>query len=231
MSEWPPLDLESFRELSMALGDTPVTNQEILDRLRQQQTDEDAWRTFFGSYQPVLFRWARRKGLSESDADELTARVLQRLVELMRHQEAQQRFQYDPQRGRFRGFLRTLLSHAIVDYVREKNRLVTPPGTGDSTFGEMLAQHPDPHDPADVAAELEEQWEQDWQRFQQALQSTRAIVSAKDWDAFRLTTLEGRPVTEAAAELGLSLSVVYNARYKVKHALREQCQQLGLKWG
>jgi RNA polymerase sigma-70 factor (ECF subfamily) len=214
----------------MALGDTPVTNQEILERLRMQQMDEDAWRTFFGNYHPVLFRWARRKGLPESDADELTSRVLQRLVELMRHKEAQQRFQYDPQRGRFRGFLRTLLSHAIIDFAREKNRVAAPQGTGDSTFGEMLAQHPDPHDPVDVAAELEEQWEQDWQRFQQALANTRATVSAKDWDAFRLTTLEGRPVTEAAAALGLSLSVVYNARYKVKHALREQCRLLNLNW-
>jgi len=215
----------------MGLGDTPVTNQEILERLRLQHMDEEAWRTFFASYHPVLFRWARRKGLSESDADELTSRVLQRLVELMRHQEARQRFQYDPQRGRFRGFLRTLLSHAISDFAREKNRIAAPRGTGDSAFGEMLAQHPDPHDPADVAAELEEQWERDWQRFQQALESTRATVSAKDWDAFRLTTLEGRPVTEAAAALGLSVSVVYNARYKVKHALREQCQRLGLSWG
>src|SRR5262249_61466521 len=57
--------------------------------------------------------------------------VLTRLVRKLRN------FRYDPQRGTFRSWLRTLTEHAWSDYVASRQAAVV--GTGDSTVLGQLA--------------------------------------------------------------------------------------------
>jgi DNA-directed RNA polymerase specialized sigma24 family protein len=74
------------------------TRPSLLLRLREP-ADQEAWRHFVDAYGPMVYRYARQRGLQDADAADLTQIVLLQVSGSVR------RFDYDPQRGRFRGWL------------------------------------------------------------------------------------------------------------------------------
>jgi RNA polymerase sigma-70 factor, ECF subfamily len=78
-----------------------TTAASLLVRLRQP-TAADAWERFVLLYTPLLLHWARKIGLQEHDAADLTQDVLMVLVRKMPE------FQYQPGKT-FRGWMRTVL--------------------------------------------------------------------------------------------------------------------------
>lgn len=72
--------------------------------LKLKRTDpaprELAWRQFYDRYAPVIFDYARRRGASAQQADEVVQNVIGGFF------EASPRFAYDPARRRLRGYHR-----------------------------------------------------------------------------------------------------------------------------
>jgi RNA polymerase sigma-70 factor (ECF subfamily) len=58
-------------------------------------------------------------------------------------------------------------------------------------------------------------------------------VSGQQWDAFRLTALEGLSGADAAARLGMLVVTVYSAKSKVQKLVRDEIRRLdgGLEEG
>ena len=61
---------------------------------------------------------------------------------------------------------------------------------------------------------------------EEALRRVRARVPAQQWDAFRLTALEGKSGAEAAEQIGMLVATVYTAKSKVQKAVREEVRRL-----
>ena len=103
------------------------TSNTLLEKLRVFE-DHDAWAQFMRLYLPIVEAWGRRFGLPSQDVEELTSRVLGNLL------QAIPRFEYDPRKGSFRGWLRTITYHEVVKLVQEHDRrLRGDRGTGDSS--------------------------------------------------------------------------------------------------
>jgi RNA polymerase sigma-70 factor (ECF subfamily) len=51
-------------------------------------------------------------------------------------------------------------------------------------------------------------------------------VPPQQWDAFRLTALEGMSGTAAAVQLGMLVATVYTAKSKVQKIVREEIRRL-----
>lgn len=85
--------------MSMCSLDTSVS---LLQRLAGDQHDANAWQEFVTRYGGLVLHWARRWGLSGSDAQDVAQEVLLVLVRQIRS------FRYDPQR-RFRSWLKTIV--------------------------------------------------------------------------------------------------------------------------
>lgn len=79
----------------------PVTRPSMLLRLRNNQ-DVTAWQTFADVYGRLVYRYCRRRGLQEADAVDVMQEVLVQVSRSM------PRFEYQPQRGRFRSWLATV---------------------------------------------------------------------------------------------------------------------------
>src|SRR5262245_64439447 len=88
----------------MTDGSTVLTSPTLLRELGDPDHRDVAWRTFLQRYQPLIYRWSRRKGLNHDDAEEVRDRVLSKLVTALRD------FDYDPAR-RFRGWLKTVVEN------------------------------------------------------------------------------------------------------------------------
>ena len=196
------------------MAEPPLTRVTLLTRLKDGR-DADAWREFVQLYGPVVYRFARNRGLQDADAADLMQDVM-RSVARNAH-----RMEYDPKRGTFRGWLYTVTRNKIYNFLSsQKNR---PRGTGDADAQERLDATP---------AREEEGPEADWEKEYQRRLSGRAMEIVKDefqpatWQAFWGTAVDGRPAQEVGTELKMTAGAVYVAKSRILARLREEAQRL-----
>lgn len=164
------------------------TRGTLLARVRDV-TDQDAWEEFVADYGPKILRWCDRQGLQEADCADVVQTVLSRLVVAMRS------FEYDPERGRFRSWLRTVTHNAVNDFVRHYDRPGC--GSGDPNVDRILKAVRDPGTVADLSSVLEQQAEVELLR--EAESRVQLRVKPKNWLAWRQCVRDGRKSAEVAA--------------------------------
>ena len=79
-----------------------------------------------------------------------------------------------------------------------------------------------------IPAESSREWDLDHDRhvFQKLLATVQPDFQAITWDAFRRFAIDGRPAAEVAAELGLKVNSVLQAKSRVLKRLREEAGEL-----
>jgi RNA polymerase sigma-70 factor (ECF subfamily) len=197
-----------FRGQHMA--DSPLTRASLLLRIRDAR-DGDAWSQFVTLYAPLIYGHARKHGLQDADAADLTQDVLRAVA------GAVHRLDYDPGRGSFRGWLFTIVRNKLKNHLQTKAKQT--PGSGDTAAIHLLEQQ---------AAPEEEQWEADYQRqlLSWAVERIRSEFQERTWQAFRQTAVEGQSGKDVAAKLGMTVAAVYLAKGRVLARLKEEIEQV-----
>jgi RNA polymerase sigma-70 factor (ECF subfamily) len=177
---------------------TPVS---LLERLRRPNEPE-AWGRFVALYTPLIFTWARRVGLQESDAADLVQDVFALLVQKMPH------FVHDRQ-GSFRAWLKTV----TLNQWRANCRRAATRREGPGPLPDVAA--PD---------ELEAFWEAEYRQHvaAQALRVMRTDFEPQTWQACWEVVVDGQPAAQVARRLGVSVGTVYAAKCRVLARLREE---------
>ena len=196
----------------MEIQDSPLTRASLLIRLRDR-SDQPAWNEFVSIYGPVIYGFARRRGLQDADAADTMQDVLRSVT------TAIQRLDYDPLQGRFRGWLYTLTRNRVLTLLSSRNGKAR--ATGDSNVQSLLSAQPDRGESVD------EEWELDYRRSVTAvvLDELREEFSEKIWQAFWQTAVDARPAGEVAKSLGMSLGSIYVAKSRVLARAREVVQR------
>ncbi len=190
-----------------------ATRQSLLLRVRDL-SDRAAWQDFVECYAPRVFAWCLRFKLQDADAADATQTVLMKLVEGLRS------FEYDSQRGRFRGWLKTVTRHVAADVARSWRER----GTGDSQFLETLDHLEQPAAADALLEEIEVGYQRELVR--RAAVSVQVRVQTKTWEAYRLTCEEQATAAAAAEQLGMPVSEVYVSKSRVLKMLREEVQKI-----
>jgi RNA polymerase sigma-70 factor (ECF subfamily) len=198
------------------MKDALLTRASLLARLGNQQ-DRAAWQQFVELYGSLVYGFARRRGLQDADAADLTQEVF---LDIAR---TAGRWHYDPQRGSFRGWLYSVTRKKIAKFLQRRRAQAV--GSGDSNAQQRLAEEPS------AGPDPEEAWEQEFrqQLFRLAAAQVRDSFAPTTWEAFWRTAVEGKSGAAVAAELGLSVGAVYVARSRVLARLTEQVQQLQME--
>src|SRR5436305_555111 len=191
------------------MAKAPETRLSLLVRIRDRQ-DAGAWADFVAVYAPLVYGLARRHGLQDADAADLSQDVLRAVV------QAAPRFAYDPARGSFRGWLFTVARNRIRRRAVEGKKELPTEGSLESVEEQAAP------DEADAV------WDREYQErlWQWAAEKVKGSFRPTTWQAFWRTAVEGRAPQEVAAELGMSPGAVYIARSRVLARLREQVQEL-----
>ena len=184
------------------MEDSPITRASLLVRIRDPQ-DERAWGEFLEIYGPLVHRLARLKGFQDADAADLTQEVFRAVA------SAIERWDPDPSRGSFRGWLFRIARNLMVNLLASQRR--HPRGTGDSDMQLLLEAIPAPVGDESVLFDAEYRR----QLFRWAADQVRHEFREPTWRAFLLTAVEGKQAKEVAESLGQTIGSIYIARSRV----------------
>jgi RNA polymerase sigma factor (sigma-70 family) len=196
----------------MPMDSQPVTRPSLLVCLRDPH-DSRAWSQFVAIYSPLVYRLARRHGLQETDAADVTQDVFCAVARGIRQ------FDYDPRKGSFRGWLVVVARSKLQDFLRKrqgKNQ-----GIGGTEARKLIELQP--------AGDCEEAFvEQEHRRclFDWAVGQIQSDFQASTWQAFWQTSVEGKGSREVADSLGMTVGAVYIARSRVLAKLKQTIQQI-----
>jgi RNA polymerase sigma factor (sigma-70 family) len=189
------------------MRDAPSTRHSLLVRLRDTR-DEVAWEEFVEIYEPLIHRLARHSGLQGADAEDLAQEVFRAVA------SAIGRWDPDPGRGSFRGWLFRVVRNLIINLLESRKR--NPRGSGDEKVEELLRQQPAPDASATVL--FEEEYGR--QLFRWAIGRVRGEFGESTWQAFWRTAVEGQKPADVADALGVRVGSVYVYRNRVTSRLR-----------
>ena len=188
-----------------------TTRLSLLLRIRDAR-DAESWGRFVKIYAPMIFRYAQRMGLQDADAADVTQDVL-RVVS-----EAIQGFDYDPQVGRFRGWLKKVAFYTSSQLKKRHRR--QPVAAGDSVVQASIDQSA-----TDVDSRF---WNEQYSNrmFELACDRVRPSVQPQTWEAFLATAVREEDPQAVADRLGLKIGSVYVARNRVFSRIREALSDL-----
>src|SRR5436189_3921558 len=116
------------------MQESPATRASLLVRLRDGG-DGGAWQEFVRLYAPIIYGFARKRGLQDADAADLMQDVLRSVS------SAIGRLDYDRGQGTFRGWLFTITRNKIFNFLSA--RRIRPQASGDSSTNRLLVEQPD----------------------------------------------------------------------------------------
>jgi len=195
----------------MSVDESPLTRASLLVQIRDG-ANQPAWREFVQLYGPVVYGFARKRGLQDADAADLMQDVLRSVS------SAIARLDYDRQQGTFRGWLFTITRNKILNFFAA--RKIRPQGSGDTTTNRLLDAQPG--DAGDDA------WELEYQRRLATLAMDRIKPEFQDktWQAFWLTAVEGQPAADVSRRISLSPGAIYVAKSRVLARLKDEVETL-----
>ncbi len=203
---------ETFSNLHLdSSKQNTVTSVTLLGRI-QDASDANAWGDFVECYAPRIFSWCRKYSLQESDAADVTQEVLIKLVTAM------QTFRYDPSRGRFRGWLKTITVNVVRDMSRRRANSESP---RDSQLLEILE---DEQASNALSDSIEAAWQQEI--LKAAEDSVRLRVKPSTWNAYQLAAVEQLSAADTAERLGVPVADVYVSKSRVIKMLRIEVAKL-----
>lgn len=185
-----------------------TTHTTLLAKLGEKN-NQDAWQEFYLRYGDLIRGFARRRGVQPNDCDDLLQDVI---VKLSRSMPG---FQYDPAKGKFRSYLKTVAIRAIIDKSSQKK--AQSPVENIDQLTRLASQD----------EEVEQAWESEWRRYhlRLAMRLVEMEFSTKDLQAFRAYALDGRSAKQVAEQMGISVDQVYQAKSLIIRRLSELIEQ------
>src|SRR6478735_9118212 len=196
----------------MAVDESPLTRASLLVQIRDG-SNHIAWQEFANLYGPVVYGFARKRGLQDADAADLMQDVLRAVS------SAIGRLEYDRAQGSFRGWLFTITRNKVYNFLSA--RKIRPQGSGDTSTNRLLNSHPD-------GSDNDQSWEVEYQRRLAALAMDRVKGEFQEttWRAFWLTAVEGVAAAEASKQIGLSPGAIYVAKSRVLARLKDEVEAM-----
>jgi len=199
----------SLRRACLGIVNVNSTRESLLARVRNR-SDDDAWQQFHRLYAPLLYRYARARGLARADAEEVRDQCLEVVAREMPD------FEYDRTKGGFKSWLRRIANSKAVDLLRKRR--------------EHMADSQQIRAVRDSGPTPDEIWERQWehQHLKYCVEQVRQSVSAVSYEIFHMLLFEQRSVKDVCVRLGLTPNQVYKAKARVLRRVRQKLAEAGI---
>lgn len=187
------------------------TSRSLIDRVRAD--DREAWDSLCDIYAPLVYGWARKSNLQESDAEDIVQDVFRNVASGLHN------FQYGGPNHSFRGWLWTITRNAIRRYFNSLKGEVAVAEGGTNAMQKM-AEAPDWTITKD-ADEPELATSEESAMMQRALKLIEHDFADHVWQAFWRFTVDAHTAKEIAKDLDMTTAGVRQAKFRVLARLRE----------
>ncbi|MCG8403965.1 MAG: sigma-70 family RNA polymerase sigma factor [Phycisphaerales bacterium] len=184
-----------------------TTRASLLVRIRNRG-DSAAWTTFDGIYRPMLLRFAMACGLSHVDAEDVTQQCMTAI------QEHIGSFEYDPEKGRFKAWLRTIVNNKVRNLLRDrKDRQAES-----RQFKDLPTQEDSP----------EEMFEKLWmqEHLWHCLRELQKDVEDQTYKAFQHYVIDQWPIDQVCRELNMKANHVYTIKWRMTEKVSAKMKEL-----
>lgn len=201
------------------MSDKWLTKQTLIMRA-QNKDDHKAWDDFVLYYQPFILTILRYSGIKPSDQDDLCQDILIKLWKNL------QKFKYDPDKGRFRSWLKTIIRNSSIDFYRKKKKIhENEVRSLDNSF-----------DDTEISTQISEKdldkiIDQEWRTHVTTLAMKRVekSFSGNAVEVFKMV-LDEIPTKEISSRLSIADSSVHKLRKRVEEKLvleiRRICEEI-----
>ncbi len=198
-------------------ADPPLleTRSSLINRLKATINGE-SWEVFFNTYWELIYSVARRKGLSEADSQDIVQETI------LKVHKSLDRFQYNRERGSFKGWLRTITRSRLVEHYKKQQRQ-PPTQQPREDEDDPLVNLADPQGP-----ELDRIWSEEWSRslIQRSLTFLKQQVSLKQYQIFKCHCIDEWTVKEVCDALNVNAAQVYMAKQRVGKIFATKLERL-----
>ena len=187
-----------------------TTSVSLLERLGQPNQNE-AWDRFVLLYTPFLSHiLINRLHVRPQEAADLVQEIFVTLLRTL------PKFEYDPAKGNFRGYLRQVCTSKAADLRRKRQS----PAANEAELSALEDEK--------AGAEIANVWQQDHNRFltRRALELMQEEFQPTTWKACWEFVVNGRSAAEIAKELGITENAVFIAKHRVIQRLRQELEGL-----
>lgn len=190
----------------------PDTRDSLIAALYSADNRE-AWEQFVVLYRPIIYRMARKRGLQNADAQDLTQAILAKVAAAIGQYESK------PDGPPFRHWLRKVSKNTILTALA---RTPQDRGVGGSEVHERLNREPE------VLSEIEREiaLEHCREKYLRGARIVKSDVGGETWQAFEMTVIQQIPCEQAAHQLGKSVGTIYASRSRVLKRLRAEIQRM-----
>lgn len=180
------------------------TNPSLFLRLNASSTTarDLAWQEFRDRYAPIIAGFARNLCAARQDTDDLIQDVMTGFY------CASPRYVYRPEKGRFRGYLKTCTVNALKKMRRKRAR------DRATSLNEMNIE----------PAKLDEAWDRAWDQevLHRVLLEARTVWGGnKTFQAFERYVIFNEPAEKVAQELQMTVNSVHQSKTRMVKMLRE----------
>lgn len=192
----------------------PWTRETLLTRIRAE-IPGDAWRELVRFYGPVVYRFARQRGLGDDDAAQLMLEVFQSMA------LNTETLEYDPKRGTLSAWFFTVTCDKLGKHAPDRPDRPCLPGENDSRLVCF----------AERGVEVDSGWQTEYERqlTGRALDRVKEVFPPSFWEAFWRSAVHGQPAHEVGRELEMSPGAVFVAKSRVQTRLREEIRRLQIE--
>ena len=196
------------------------TRATLINRLKDWQ-DQASWEQFFDTYWKLIYGFARKAGLTETEAQDV---VQETMFAIVKHMPT---FNYNPGRGSFKGWLLTMARWRIIDQLRKRRTLSDkhrlPADCSSTTGTDTIDAIPDPS-----GQPLDQHWEAEWQSnlLEAAMNNVKRRLDPQKYQLFDCYVNKEWPPERVAATFGVSVNQVYQAKHRITEMVKAEVTRL-----
>ncbi len=192
------------------------TRTTLIHRLKDWQ-DQASWQDFFDTYWKLIYGFARKGGLTETEAQDAVQETMLSVAKNMPG------FNYDRRLGSFKSWLFQTTRWRITDQLRKRppaSSLPSMPGNSAEAAISGLS--------GSEGLDWDAVWETEWRNnlLAAALANVKRRIDPQKYQIFDLYVNKQRPADVVAKTFRIPVSQVYMAKHRVAEMIKAEVSRL-----
>ncbi|WDE97413.1 sigma-70 family RNA polymerase sigma factor [Lentisphaera profundi] len=197
-----------------------ITNVTLLQRVKNQH-DDQSWEEFNEYYRPYIYMITKGLNMQHDDAKEITQLIMIKIWKNL------PKFDYDPDKGYFRGWLRTVTVNMVRNYIASK-AFKQESLESIQESNESLPDLDRDFSKSEIERIADEEWEVYICRL--AWDNVKENFEENAQEVYRLLS-EGKECDVIGEQLGIKRNTVYVYRKRIQEKLYREIRRLNHELG